>query len=379
MSIAAVLGYAAAALSACGSVYTLAAGPVMRRYFRREPAPAQSTPAVSIFKPLHGAPSSLEDDLASFLAQEYAGDVQILFGVHGADDPAVAVVKRLVAAYPKADIDLVIDGRVHGANPKISNLVNMAPRAKHGLFLLSDSDIRVKLDFLGSVVAASAEPSVGAISCCYAGRSDGRFWSRFAAMDIDLRFLPNAVMGIASGLAHPCFGSAIALSRATYERIGGFASLKDMLADDYELGRAVRATGAKVSIPPVLVEHDFQESGLGEVWAHELRWARTVRTVDPLGHFGSALTYPLPWALAALFCLRFNLFAAGLVILALLSRMALKWHIEGVTARSSGPLWLLPLRDLMSFGVYLASLFGRSVQWQDLSLRVEREGTLSGS
>ncbi len=380
MPLAAAIGFATASLSLCGSLYMLAAGPVTRRFFARTLAEPENFPPVTIFKPLHGAHANLYEDLASFVEQNYPAAIQFVFGVHGVDDDAIAVVTELRECYPAADVTLVIESTAHGTNPKISNLMNMAPWAKHSVFVLSDSDINVRPDFLKNVAGALQPPGTGAVTVCYAGWTEGGgIWARMAALDIDTRFLPNAAMGISLGLAHPCFGSAIALTRETYDRIGGFATFKDVLADDYELGRAVRGLGLTVSVPPMLVEHDFHEARLAEVWAHELRWARTIRTVDPLGHLGSALTHPLPWALLAYFCLGFNLFVSGLVVAALLSRMALKWHIDRIIARSSGPLWLLPLRDLMSFGVYLGSLFGRSVQWQDLRLHVEREGTLSGS
>jgi ceramide glucosyltransferase len=196
-------------------------------------------------------------------------------------------------------------------------------------------------------------------------------------MGISYQFLPSAVFGVATGLAHPCFGSTIALRRETLAAIGGFEAFRDTLADDYAVGSAVRGVGLRLAYAALLVRHICTERSFAELWRHELRWARTIRTVDPLGHFGSAVTHALPLALIAAGLAGFSL--ATLLVLAtvLTARLFLKSRIDHIAKVRAGPAWLLPLRDVLSFGVFLASLVGRRVEWRAQQLRIGEHGVIS--
>ena len=313
MSLAvAVAGWAFLALALIGIGYTLAAASVAARHMRL-PAPVEvaavfsdHAPDVTIVKPLHGAQAHLRQALESFCVQDYPGAVQIVFGVHHEDDAAIPVVRDLQAHHPDIAIDLVVDDEMHGVNRKASNLINIAARARHDVLILSDADIVVEPDYLRNVTRALTAPGVGVVSCLYVGLDDGRLWSKLSAMVIDYQFLPSAVLGKALGMADPCFGSTIAIRAEVLERIGGFSAFADHLADDYEIGRAVRKLGLTVEIPPMVVVHHCPESSARELASHELRWARTVRQIDPLGHAGSVVTHPLPLALIAAALLGFS-------------------------------------------------------------------------
>ncbi|HEY1638568.1 MAG TPA: glycosyltransferase, partial [Rhizomicrobium sp.] len=242
--------------------------------------------------------------------------------------------------------------------------------------VLADSDITVPPDWLSSAMASLDEPGVGAVSCFYAGA--GRHgWSQLGAMGINYQFLPNAVLGAATGLAHPCFGSTIALRRRTLEEIGGFPAFRDRLADDFEIGRAVRRRGYRLAYPSILVSHRCAEQSFRELWAHELRWARTIRIVDPLGHWGSMLTHPLPWSLMAAALLGFSSAGLACVATVVAARLFLKARMDHIAGSAAGPAWLLPVRDLLSFAVFVASLFGGTVEWKARRLSVGRRGAIS--
>ena len=169
-------------------------------------------------KPLYGDEPFLLRNLASFCAQDYAGPLEVVFGVGRADDAAVAVVDRLRAMFPSLALKLVADERRWGTNGKVSNLINMAEQARHPVIVLADSDMLVGRDYLDRVVAALERPGVGAVTCLYRGIAVPGIWSRLATQWIDLHFLPSVVVGMMLGLAKPCFGSTIALSRDTLER-----------------------------------------------------------------------------------------------------------------------------------------------------------------
>jgi ceramide glucosyltransferase len=373
-SIAALL----IAIVGCG--YLIAAALLVGR-FARAPMPRSATaPAVTILKPLYGDEQGLFDNLASFAQQHYAGPVQIVCGVADAHDGAVAVVERLREVPATRDIELVIDPTLHGANRKVASLINMAPRIRHDIVIVSDSDIRVEPDYLARVSAAAQQQGVGAVTCPYHGVAAKGLWSQLGALAINAHFLPSVVVGVASGLAQPCFGSTVALARSTLDEIGGFAAFADRLDDDYAIGAAVRQRGHAVAIPPFTVAHLCNEPSLRELWRHELRWARTIRSIDPLGHAGSVVTHALPFALLALLLAPWSGLlapAATMTLAAVLCRVVLLRHVAQAFGLPPQPYWLLPFRDLLSFTVFVASFLGRSVSWKGHRYRLF-SGSIAG-
>ena len=363
-----------------GTAYALLAAVLVGRFMRQPQNFGSQSPAVTIFKPLHQGEPDLARNLETFFTQDYAGAVQILFGVRDETDPAVAVVRALQAKYPQRDTMVVVKAAQYGANAKVSNLINMLPFARHDTLILSDSDIAVGPGWLSQVTAALARPGVGIVTCLYTGEpaKDGhRLWSALAAMGTSYAFLPNAVLGMSLGLAAPCFGSTIALKRQTLEEAGGFQAFADQLADDYEMGRAVRSKGYVLAIPAMGVGHTAAENSALELFRHELRWTRTIRLVNPAGHLGSLVTHGFAFALMSAFLLDFNAVSLSILILALLTRLYLKARIDGLFGTYAGPYWLVPLRDLLSFAVFVASLFGETVHWRGTHFAVEPSGAMS--
>jgi ceramide glucosyltransferase len=369
-----ILGWVLLALALAGCGYTLAAAVTLPRFLAAaRPAPRRGE-AVTLLKPLHGDEPCLADNLASFLAQAHDGPIQLLCGVQRGDDPAIAMVEALRRRFPEARIDLVVDGTPHGASGKVANLINMGPHIAHPIVVLSDSDIAVAPDWLARVLDALDRPGVGAVSCLYRGRGDAGFWSGIGAAGLNYQFLPGAAFGVAHGLATPCMGSTIALSRETLGAIGGFERFADVLADDYAIGEAVRGRGLAVAVPPMLVTHGSAERSFGDLWRHELRWGVTLRTVAPGAYVSSAIALPLPFALAGAIVHP----AAGLATVAatLAVRLLLAKRVDAVAGTRAAPL-LLPLRDLLSFAVFVASLFARSVEWRGRALTMESGGRVS--
>jgi len=374
------IGWFLAAIAVVGAGYALLSAVLVGRFMQTPSGAAAASPAVTILKPLHQGEPDLSRNLETFFAQNYGGAVQIVFGVHDQADPAIEVVRALQAKYPHMDTAIVADTALYGANAKVSNLINMLPAARHDTLVLSDSDIAVGTGWLRQVTAALARPGVGIVTCLYTGEpaKDGhRLWSSLAAMGTSYTFLPNAVLGTSLGLATPCFGSTIALRRQTLDEVGGFAAFADQLADDYEMGRAVRARGYTLAIPAMGVGHTTAENSAGELLRHELRWTRTIRVVNPAGHAGSFVTHGFVFALMAALLLDFNPASLAILGLTLGSRLFLKARIDGLFGTYAGPYWLMPLRDLLSFGVFVASLFGETVHWRGTHFAVEPSGAMS--
>ena len=345
------------------------------RFARRRAVLPAERPPVSVLKPLYGAEPGLYENLRSFVDQDYP-DRQIVFGVRSAEDGALPVVRRLIADRPEVDIDLVVNARTGGSNLKVANLINMLPATRHDLLVFADSDMRVDRHYLATVTAPLRDPAVGLVTCLYRGRPTGGLWSRLGALHINFSFLPSALLGEALGAGGGCFGATIALRRSVLDRIGGLAVVRDELADDHRIGAAVRELGLTAALSSYIVETSVTEKNLACLWRHELRWARTVRAMAPVGFAGSAVTHAV--AIAAVAALCSGLSPTSLAFFAM--SCLFRWVTAGATARilhlPMAGLWLLPLRDLLSFAVFVGSFFGRSVSWRDQLFRIEPSGRI---
>jgi len=375
--VGAIAVWGLAGLAAAGVVYTIMAALLIRRIFPPPPPSLSARPGVTLLKPLYLDEAGLEANLRSFFEQDYDGPIQIVFGVHGHSDPALKIAERLRRSFPRRDVDFIIDPSFEGINPKIANLINMQRHARHEILILSDSDIAVPRNYVRTIVSELTRPNVGIVTCMYRGKPIGNVWSVLEAMHIDYAFLPNVVVGTVYGLARPCFGSTIALRRHVLGEIGGFQAISSHLADDYEIGRAVRAKGYDVKISSMVVDHSCSETGLADLVHHEIRWAKTVRVVNGAGHVGSVVTHAVPLALIAAAVQGFALPALIVLGAALISRLWLAGRIRQIMGPDAGPLWLLPARDMLSFAIFLASFFGNSVYWRGTRYMTRADGVLA--
>ncbi|MGK9167834.1 bacteriohopanetetrol glucosamine biosynthesis glycosyltransferase HpnI [Inquilinus limosus] len=362
-------------LAALGCLY-LGAAIVLTGRLARRPVPAPAAfPPITVVKPLHGVEPGLFENLASFCVQDYPGPVQILLGVADPRDPAVEVAERLRRAFPRATLELVADPRRHGSNRKVSNLINMAERIRHEVVVFSDSDVRVPADHLRRMVAELQAPGVGCVTCLYHAMPTGGLWSRLLGLGMDTHFTPSVIVGLGLRLAQPCIGTTIVLGRDMLQRIGGLGAFADLLAEDYAIGAAVRAADRSVAVSTQLIGHLCSEASARTMWAHELRWARTNKSIEPLGYAGSVITHPLPLALLA-WALGGGLPALALAGLALLGRIALCIRFERAYHLPPRPYWLIPARDVLSFAVFLASYLGHGVHWRGHLYQLVPDGTL---
>jgi len=366
-----------AGLSFAYGLVALGAVFVFRRRLAGAAAVRPWVPA-TVLKPLHGAEFELMENLRSFCLQE-GGDYQVIFGVSDPADPAIEVVNRIRAMFPGRAIDLVVDPRIIGANRKVSNLANMAALARHDIIVIADSDMRVGPGYLGMVTAPFADPAVGAATCLYRGRPGAGTLSRLGAMFINEWFLPSALIPAMFGRLSYCFGATMAVRRGVLSAIGSFEALANLLADDYMLGHLVAGRGFKVALVPYLVENVVVEPTLKGLFLHEVRWARTMRSVQPVGYALSSVTEMLPLAAAAAVLLILSgaavLPALALLGVALALRVALQAAIGSLggagNCRFPG---LIPLRDLLSLAVRVISFFGNRIVWRDRAFVID-EGT----
>lgn len=324
--------------------------------------------AVSVFKPLCSAEPRLFENLATLCVQTHP-QYQLLFGVRDPRDPAIAVVRVLQAAYPACDIKLVVDARVHGSNLKVSNLINMLPHAMHDRFVIADSDIAVAPDYLEKVSAPLADPSVGIVTCLYQGRPADTFWSRLGALFINTWFAPSVRVASAFGSQGFGFGATIAVRRDVLMAAGGFDALVNRLADDYWLGQLTRDLGLRTVLSEVCVITEVTETRLSDLWAREVRWLRTIRSLNPLGFAFTWITYTFP-VLAIGLALARDRPALLLALVGALARLALHWRRLAQDAPRPGDALLAPLRDALLLLQWCAAWLGSTVRWRQQIMTV---------
>lgn len=365
------------------TVYAVVAAGAMPFFSKRAPLRHVGWTSVSVLKPLCGLEPRLYENLVTFCEQAHPC-FQLLFGVSSPADPAIAVVRRLQAAYPHCDIELVIDSRVHGSNLKVSNLINMAERARHDVIVLADSDIAVEPDYLDTVTAPLADPDTGVVTCLYRAQSVGGFWPRVGALFINEWFAPSVRVAHAGGSRRFGFGATLALRRATLEGIGGFETLKDCLADDYWLAERARSLGLNTVLSSVMVATDVIEPTFTTLWLREMRWLRTIRSVNPPGFGSLIITFTSPWLLTgALLAASLgggNDGASGHSIMAFtlwastVTGMIARILLHARSARYSRSFWhdlpLVPLRDALLALQWLGAVFGSHVVWRGARMTV---------
>lgn len=370
-----VLAIVGAGLLIAALGYALGAIAVVARRPSLPSFDGASLPPVTIFKPLCGAEPGLYENLRTFFLTDYPG-CQLIFGARRTDDPALEVVARLVREFPNADVAVVRDGRTYGANLKVSNLINMAAAARHDVWVLSDSDISVTSGDLKALVASLTAPGVGVATSLYrAAPIDRSLICTLGALHIDDWFLPSVLVARALGKSDFCLGAMIAFHRTALEGIGGFGTLKDQLADDYRLGQRIALAGKRVALVERTVATTVSETTWRALLRHELRWARTIASVEPLSFVFSCLQHTITISLIA----GAMLWGAGAgpaalggaIMLGTGARLGVHGLVNRRLGRRNTQGWLVPLRDVLSFVIWIASFFGRSVEWRGAHIRID--------
>ncbi len=365
----------AAALAGVGVLQSFAGWRAVTRFAAPRPAP-EFRPAITVLKPLYGDEKLLEEALGSVCRLSYPA-LQIVCGVQDSADPAIRVVRRLQSRFPGRDIVLVVNAARHGPNRKVGNLINMLPAARHEVLVIADSDLHVAPDYLDRIAASLQQPGTGLVTTLYAGLPATRSLAgMMGSTQITHAFLPGALLARALG-RQDCLGATMALRRETLARIGGLESLVGHLADDNALGRKVAALGFAVRLADTVPLTTVPEATLAALFRHELRWARTIRALVPAQFAASALQYPLAWSLVALLLTWGAAWSWGVLLAAWAVRAATTRGIDRALARLPGgfaltpPPWLLPLRELMSLVVMIASYWGLEVDWRGHAMRAD--------
>lgn len=353
----------------------------IERFTYKQPAGDQEfQPPVTIFKPIRGLDPDMAENLRSFCQQDYP-EYQVIFGLQDQDDPALDVITRIIREFAHRDISFIINPRRHGSNHKVSNLINMYPDAKHDYILIADSDMRVPGNYLTSVMSPFASGRVGAVTCVYSGSARHGIASALNAMFINGWFLPSVLISEMIEKTRYCLGATMVLRREILEEIGGFEALKDHLADDYMLGKMVSDAGYEIHLSHFMVNNIVHEPSFKSLFLHELRWGRTLKTVEPVRYAITFLTDTFILScLTGLMAILFTdqlLWPIAIICLALIMRILLHSRVKSILKLdNAGSVWLIPVRDLLNFIIRVVSFTGSSIHWRDHDFSVDSNGLI---
>jgi len=340
----------------------------------------QSPPAndeafpISVLKPVRGLDRDAYENFASFCRQDYP-EFELLFAVNDVQDPAVPVVQKLIADFPGRSIRLIVIAERLGPNTKVSNLCRLVREARHGLLVITDSDVRVEPGYLRSVAAMFRDAGVGGVTALYRGRDNLKWVAAMDCVGSSAAFCGAALVARELEGLKFMMGSTMATTKERLAEIGGFEAMVDLHSDDYELGRRIAARGYRIELLPEPVWMAFPSQTLGAYLRHELRWAIGIRNIRPGGHFGMLFTHGLPWAIAAAWVAPSSAAGAFYLSAYFVLRFAMAWAV-GVWGLRDPVLrrriWLLPVRDLLSFFVWLASFGMNHIEWRGSSFTLEK-------
>ena len=361
------------ALAAGALVYCVLTMIAAFRYRAVRPSALRDAPPISILKPLAGVDDGLEDNLRTFLEQDYP-EFEVLFAVRSAEDRAIPVVERLRASHPAIPMRLIVTGEPPYPNAKVYSLDRMLAAASHDLVVMADSDVRVTPEMLKVIAAEFQDPTLGLATCPYRAVPGASFWNTLEAIGLNTEFIGGVLVARMLDGMKFALGPTIAARRSTLHKIGGFDAVKDFLAEDFVMGKLAAEHGAGVILSSYVIDHCIGAQGLAANLKHRLRWNRSTRRSRPAGYIGQLFTNPLP--LAVLLWLAQPAWWP-LALATLLLRGCAAWATADYVLHDSliaRLFWLLPLQDTLSFVMWLAGFFGNTIIWRGREYYLRPDG-----
>jgi ceramide glucosyltransferase len=363
--------YVVLALAAIPFVYYLIALYSSWQFFRRaagRPALDHAfTPPVSNLKPVRGLDPDAYENFASFCRQDYP-DYELLFCVGDKQDPAFPILEKLVRDFPERRIRILFGSGGKGTNDKVVKLARLVSEAQHEVVVISDSDVRVRPDYLRAVVAPLADPKVGAVTCFYVPIEEKTLAESLQTIGMFSDFYVGILVARQLDGVKFALGPTIATTRTRLAGFGGYGAIDNRPADDLLVGRLIAEQGYEVQLLPytILTVADYQS--MRDLLHKRLRWIVVMRHMRPWGHLGLLFTQGLPWSLLAI-----AIDPSAGVVLGYLGaylglRFAMTWMV-GIWGLKHDVLWkklgLIPVWDAVAFFIWLTSFTRNSIRWRD--------------
>lgn len=343
---------------------------------------SKATPPISVLKPVHGMEPMLRESLESFFLQDYP-DYELLFCARDRNDAALKIVDELVVRYPHQRVKILACGEPPWTNAKLWSVQKMVEAASHDILVISDSDVRVEPNYLREVCHPLHDKSIGVVTCLYRGLPTGGFWSKLEGLGMSVEMTSGVL--IANMLEDEmrfALGPTMATRKDVVQKFGGFARMADYCSDDYMLGNWAAEAGYKNVVSEHVIDHIILNRNFASSWTHQVRWMKSTRCSRPKGHFGTMLTFAMPFGILGLIA---GLLAGkpivGACIFAwaianrLIQSIAVGWEIVR-DPRAISNAWMYPIRDLMGFFFWCASYGSRVIDWRGEKYRLEEGGKL---
>jgi ceramide glucosyltransferase len=344
----------------------------------KAPRKISFTPAVSVLKPVHGFEKNLRENLRSACIQDYP-EFQVVFSVQEPSDPAIPLLYEIQREFGPERVTVAIEKSWVGSNGKINNMIVGLRRAKYDVLVISDSDVRLRPDYLKTIVAPLADPQVGCACTLYKGACASRWFEKMELLTLNADFMTSVIFAHVSGASKFCLGASAALRRSTLEKIGGLEALADYLVEDYEMGRRIWVSGKKIAVIPYFVDTMVDLKTPSQWWNHQVYWDQNTRAARPVALFATILVRSIPFALLYSAMRLFD--ATSLIVLtaALAVRLATSAFILGWGFRDREGLrsmWLLPFRDIAALASWFLAFVKRTTIWRGNEFILTRDGRL---
>jgi ceramide glucosyltransferase len=354
-------------LAAAPLVYYILATLAALHFFRRERVRKlpDFAPPASLLKPVRGLDFGSYENFASFCRLDYP-EYEILFAVNDEHDPAVPVIKRIIAEFPRRQIQLLVGAEELGTNRKVNKLARLAREAGNDVLVLTDGDVRVGPDFLREVVAPLSDEKTGAATSFYRAIAERNIWAELEAVGASSDFFAGVLMAAWMEGIHFGLGASIATTKKWIGKMGGFEAIAGTLADDYELGNRIVNAGGAVKLSREVVWTMYPAQNASGAWNHQMRWARTIRLLRPWSYLGLLFTQGLPWAVLAALVAPARWMAVGYLVAYAVLRLTMAWTVGVWGVRDDilrKKIWLVPVRDAFYFVIWLASFGSNHITW----------------
>ena len=362
----------AASFALYGSMMALFLRAMLNRR-RRSRAAVERAPRVTIFKPLAGLDDDLEDNLESFARIDYPS-FEILLGVASVSDAAYPAVRRFIERHPRVAARIVVTDPEAATNPKVAQLVMLDRVATGEIYVISDSNVRVSPTYLWSLVAELNDDRVGMVTSLFAGSGEQTLGAALENLQICASTIPGYVALNAVSPRPLTVGKSMAMRRRDLARLGGFAPVGEVLAEDHALGRRFLDAGFLIRTSLEPVENRNVACGLRRTVERHTRWSKLRRALFPMGFAlepvltpivvatGVALLLPRTAAVELLAAVFLFQTVIALVAVRLLRGHWLAW-------------WYAPLeivRSYVMFLCWLRALASRRIEWRGHAFTLTR-------
>ncbi|MGK7935767.1 MAG: bacteriohopanetetrol glucosamine biosynthesis glycosyltransferase HpnI [Xenococcaceae cyanobacterium] len=364
-----------------GSVYSILSVWTILRFFKSSRSDSKTinefSPPVTVLKPVKGLEKDLKSNLRTIGLQDYP-NYQVIYSVQDRADPALPMIQELQAELGSERVSVVISTVLAGANGKVNNLLGAIEEACHDIIVISDSDTHLRPDYLKTLVAPLSNPDVGCVCTLFKLTRAERWFEKMELLTINGDFIPSVIFAQVTGVSNACLGPSIAIRKSTLQELGGLEGLADYLVEDYELGRRVWTSGKKMVILPYVIDAVVDLASWRQWWNHQVYWEQNTYLARPGAFIATILIRAVPFAFL------FAMLQVGnpLGLLVLVSAIAIRLLTARITslelqdAEGLRSLYLLPLRDIVSFIFWFLAFTQRTVVWRGVEFKLIGNGKM---